>query len=238
MQRFLFLVSFVLTKSVYVSILGDPLQQKNPQIAWTGWNFCNGALAPSQYNQSVAPRLADCIQQVVVGPGPNGNMITDDMNNLDVGQVIPYPISNNTMDINMYAILKEQYLAYICDQLQVPTSGDPFTYNHWSIMFKSGNMNTGLNICNATNVNSISSNIIEGSFNNLPMNQPFMVHSYSTLRSGPYPGLSYVGYFAGTYDLPSSPTEEANMTDALHTYTESWFQYRVAEKLSLVDELR
>jgi hypothetical protein len=233
---FLSLVS--ISTCAYVSILGDPKQLKHPQVAWTGWNFCNGALAPSQYNQSISPRLADCIQQVVAGPGPYGNMITQDMNDLGVGIPIPPPISNATTDINWYAVLKEQFLASICQQLQVPTSGAPFTYNHWSIMFKSGNMNTGLNICPATNVNNNNNNYnnnynndspISSSFNNLPMNQPFMVHQFSTPGvPGPYGGSSYVGYFAGTYDLPA-PGDEAALTSALETYTEAWFQYRIAE---------
>lgn len=145
------------TGAGYVSVIGDPgLANPVPAVAYTGWNFCNGALAPPVYNQSVSPRLADCV--LPDGAGPDGNAITDSDNNLGPGQPFPNPAFPPTTDINLYAREKELYLASKC---AVASPDGSFNASFWMVMFKSGNMNTAIGVCPHTNFTPAAKDYID-----------------------------------------------------------------------------
>lgn len=212
--------------------------------------------------------MADCMS--LSGPGPYGNTVQDSDNQLGVGQ--PIPGYTTPTDVNMYARVKELYLGGLCAK-PAPAgtwSSDAAAqspWSHWSIMFKSGNMNTADNLCPRTNSSGGSAvgaavtvgqmqhgarqlAALRGSaaaasaaeqhalarlrsrFDNKPMNQPLMVHSWSTPGTPlPYNGSGIMGYFAGTYDVDPtwSPAQTAAVQAALHNYTQAYFAFRIAE---------
>lgn len=132
----------------YVTVLGDPgMRNAQPSVGYEGWNFCNGALAPAEYNQSVSPRMADCVMGGG-GPGPFGNTITDADNALGPGIPFPGGAFPLTSDVNLYAREKELYFGSLC---AAPSPDGRFNSSMWMVMMKSGNMNTGVGVCPKTN---------------------------------------------------------------------------------------
>ena len=95
-------------------------------------------------------------------------------------------------DVNAYAVVKEAYLGDRCYKPSGgPTAGN---WSHWSVMMKSGNMDVSAGLCNTT------APAVAASFNNLPMNQPLVVHSPSA-ADWPLPytnGSGVSGYYAAT----------------------------------------
>ena len=99
-------------------------------------------------------------------------------------------------------------------------------------MFKSGNFDSASGICNSTTLPPAHHTDARPSFNNLPQNQPLMVHmATNTSMPLPYGASGSVGYFAGTYDIDTTWTaaEVADMQAALHNYTLAWYMFRIAE---------
>jgi hypothetical protein len=217
----------------YSSVLGDPgMKAETPSTSWCGWSFCNGALAPAEYS-TWSPRMADC-DGAGVGPGPNGNAVSL----ADEALTFPSPIPGHPealTDVNAYAIAKEQYLASVCGKNATSPAGKSWAWSAWGVMFKSGNMNTAIGICNSTNTTTApvpAADASPVSFDNGPMNQPLTVHGWT--QDGqplPYNSTGKVGYFAGTYDVNASwtPAEVAAVEAALHSYTQAWMAFRIAE---------
>lgn len=202
----------------YVSAMGDPLYSSaNQSVMITGWNFCNEALAPSEYPNKPSPRWADCAN----ADGTSRVSAAD--NALGPGDAFPLPGFNATSDVNAYAVEKELFLGERC------SNGEGS--NKWSfhtIMLKSGNMNIAANICPNTSNGTLSES---GGFNNLPMNQPLVSLTPAVMRSVPYNGQSLVGSVSATYDVNPSwtPTETAAVRSALDDYLALWIDYRFAE---------
>ena len=217
-------------KENFKSVIGDPgMKAKLPTTAWTGWNFCNGAKGPLKFRSLdlPSPRMADC----VIPGSMFKNAISNFDNNLRIGQVSPI----KTRDVNVFARMKELYLGKLCSR---PFEFDKTSnYSHWSVMFKSGNMDISKGLCvetagrdvlNTRHVTPASAdrdNNHELSFNNLPMNQPIMVHRWTSNDNG-WTG----GFFAGTYDVNSSWTasEKQQVKDALMDYSEKVVQHRIS----------
>jgi hypothetical protein len=95
----------------------------------------------------------------------------------------PLPGYGAPTDINQYAIAKEGYLGDACSK---PAPGPRvFNWSHWSVMFKSGNMDLSKGLCNSTappsppGDDSGAAVRARSQFNNLPMNQPLVVHQDS-----------------------------------------------------------
>lgn len=219
----------------WTSIIGDPgMSAPSPSTGLSLWSFCNSALAPPEFSPDPSPRMADC-GFGSGGAGPGGNLITESDEALSLGQ--PIPGFGNPADANSYAITKEQYLATRCFKPFPANASRP--YSHWSIMFKSGNMDLSKGVCPRTNatggapaLRSPGASSGRVGFNNNPMNQPLVVHGWTA--SGvpvPYNGTGVMGYYAGTYDVNATwtPAEVAAVQGALHNYTAAWFAHRVAE---------
>ena len=113
----------------WMSVLGDPrMQSQLPSTSYTGWNFCNGAAAPSGFPTNPSPRLADC-------PRPEGgNRISPADNALGLGQPIPGQTPTPT-DADRYARAKERYLRERCSQPAANRSLG--NQSGWQVMFKS-----------------------------------------------------------------------------------------------------
>ena len=240
---FCILPTFLLSQPTYKTFVGDPgMTNPYPSTSLCLWTFCNQAIGPSNYYPGPSPRYADCFSNN--GPGPNNNLITLIDENLVPGDEFPNPLFNNTWDINQYARTKELYLASQCGRL---SSDQTFNYSGWGIMFKSGNMNIAMNLCAKTNSTSTISpntgipvlsrpwqnkfsNALQ--FNNLPMNQPLVVHGWTAENIPvPYNSTGFMGYFAGTYDVNPNWTrpESFLVQEALHSYTQAWMSYRIEE---------
>jgi hypothetical protein len=183
---------------------------------WTGWSFCNQAQQPDGYASmgQPSPRLAQCPQ------------VTERDNQLRFPD--PIPGFSPAHDENHYARLKELYLSHKCND------------SVWSIMFKSGNLDSKTSeFCPKTGGNSnASSNIISkpqisGPFDDLPMNQPLMVHGTTTLSNDDNAkSRQLYYYFAGTYDVNSSwlPWQIRQVQHALHQYSQAWLDHDNNEK--------
>lgn len=214
------LLERLLPASSWVSALGNPgLMAERDNVLVTGWNFCNGALAPPQYPSHPSPRWADC-------PG-----VTAADNALGPGDAFPLPGYNATTDANEYAIQKGLYLGQLCNQT---AASGAFSYSYSTVMLKSGNMNVAANICPETAPAPPSAALRRDgplAFNNLDMNQPLLQLQPAALRPVPYGGTGYVGYLGATYDVNASwtPAEVAAVQAALGAYTEQWIAYRFAE---------
>ena len=207
----------------WVSALGDPSSQSPfPAVLVVGWNFCNMALAPQGYPSHPSPRWADCIND------DGTQAVSDADNGLGPGDVFPLPGFNATTDVNAYALEKELFLAARCSR---PSSnGGPAreSYAFHTIMLKSGNMDVAADICPQTVARASG---VEGAFNNLPMNQPVLALTQSTLQAVPYGGQGYVGHFGATYDVPANATtaELDELRAALKLYSAAWVAFRFAE---------
>jgi hypothetical protein len=226
----------------YVSVLGDPgMAAAVPAVSWEGWNFCNSGVNPSNYSAGPSPRMADCLPApgAPAGPGPFGNVVTDADNALMVGQPFPLPNFTAPGDQAGYAIVKEQYLGALCARPAAPSAPSALPWSYWTVMFKSGNMQTGAGLCaemgaggDAVAGSAASIDHARVGFNNLPMNQPWMVHGWTTPgQAVPYNGSGLIGYFAGTYDGDPAwtPSQLAAVQAALHNYTQAWISFRFAE---------
>ena len=52
------------SQGTWKTLIGDPgMTAEYPATAWCGWNFCNGAKGPEEYDHLnfPSPRLADCL---------------------------------------------------------------------------------------------------------------------------------------------------------------------------------
>lgn len=194
-----------------------------PAVAYCSWSFCNYAAASLGY-PTFTTRMADC-------PG----QVTDADNALMPPQVIPG--YGDPSDVNTYAIFKEAYLGDVCGKpSQGPTPGN---WSHWSVMFKSGNMDPVENLCNSTAPGLAGSMDVAPrplQFDNLPMNQPLVVHNASAPGWAlPYTNATGVsGYFAGTYDVPKGADASvlAALSEALHQYQLALYAFRLQELAS------
>jgi len=196
--------------SRWVSILGDPgMQSQAPATAFCAWNFCNGAKAPPAFPAAPSPRMADCAL------ADGGNAVSSAANELGVGTDIPgYP---NTLDVDLYARNKELYLGHLCSRpAPQPSLGN---YSGFSVMFKSGNMDSSQKICPCV-VDKCGPMKRGSGF----MSQPLMVHSPTSIDGA--------GFFAGTYDIEPqwSPAERAAVQAELLHHTHAWVVYRQAER--------
>eukprot|EP00040_Diaphanoeca_grandis_P012030 m.61408 g.61408 ORF g.61408 m.61408 type:complete len:530 (+) comp22977_c0_seq2:205-1794(+) len=190
----------------WMSALGDPgMMLPNPSTQFTAWNFCNGAKAPAAFATNPSPRMADC--SVASG----GNAVTEAANDLGLGTDVPgFPPTN---DVDLYARQKELYLGKLCSK-----TAEQGNWSAWSVMFKSGNMDTDQNICPCVVPHCGPKHAGSGF-----MSQPLMVHGWTNNNAS--------GYFAGTYDVEPSwtPAEKTAVQNALTQYTEDWIRYRLLE---------
>lgn len=170
-----------------VSALPDPrMQAPNPAVLIEGWNFCNraGSGAVPGLNLQPSPRYADCV-------AANGTQLVSAADNA----------AFNLTDADDYAVAKHIRLADLCtiDRAQ----GVPRSF--WTAMLKSGNFIEALGLCKKTSAagggeTPAAPAAVEGSFDNKPMNQPLVAHSWS--RAGPS-GV-FEGMFNGTWDVNAS----------------------------------
>ena len=150
------------------------------------WNFCNRAGPPFTGDPSLpSPRYADCVgnrfDTINCTFGPNeDNCISMELNNA---------APNDTSQDDAFAVNKEGELGSKC---QIND-----TY-FWTAMLKNGNYISSSNLCQCPYPPQASSISHKSSLkaNNLPMNQPLVIHKYTD--------LSYNGYFEGTWDLNAS----------------------------------
>lgn len=192
------------------SILGDPgMADPLPATAFTAWNFCNGARAPPAFSPTPAPRMADCVTR-------SGNAVSAAANSLGVGTAIPgFP---DTQDVDVYARDKELFLGRLCSRPARDSALGNYTAG-FSVMFKSGNMDTKQGLCPCV-VEKCGPKHAGSGY----MNQPLVVHQPT--------GAGGVGFFAGTYDvLPNwTATNTEAVRVALRNHTEAWIAYRAAER--------
>ncbi|CAB9499095.1 expressed unknown protein [Seminavis robusta] len=204
--------------SVSVSVLttgGMSYRFASDSTVWVGWSFCNQAREPDAYQalKLPSPRRAICPK------------ITHQDNDLTYPQPIPN-LAASTSIVNSdskyvypetpdeYARAKEVYLSHKCKDAT------------WAVMFKSGNFDSKTEqLCKHTTstgstATQNSTPIIQGPFNDLPMNQPLMVQG--TVK-GNSTHKQY-SYFAGTYDVDPywSPFKIQLVQAALHQYTQEW----------------
>ena len=154
------------------------MRAPSPAVAWTGWNFCNGARGPEGYPSAPAPRLADC----VAVSDTHLNAVSEADNALAPGDSIPgVPPPANAEE---YARAKERYLGSLCARpSRAPAPA--FNYSHWSVMFKNGNFDPGQRLCAHTAEAAAPSAYTgpaaaTGSIRGRPMNQPLMVHRWTS----------------------------------------------------------
>lgn len=217
----------------WTSVLGDPgMRTPSPHTQWCGWNFCNGAKAPASFPAVPSPRMADCAAPD--GQGRYVNAVSDSDNALGVGQPIPGPDGFNGTDVDVYARRKELYFRRLC-------SANSSTYAGWSVMFKSGVMDTGQNICPCV-VQGYPCGPKHTGGKGSAMNQPLMVHH--SFGADPWDGrssktgaIALAGYFAGTYDIDSNWTAaERNAAEqALRSYTDAWLAHRLSPASGAAD---
>ena len=215
------------SQGTWKTLIGDPgMTAEYPATAWCGWNFCNGAKAPEEYDRLnfSSPRLADC---QISSKGKNAVSVEDNL--LRAGESIPG--ENETKDVEVFAREKELFLGRLCAR---PFATDKkIKFSHWSVMFKSGNMDLSKGLCPETLGEKDKKSHL--GFNNLPMNQPLMVHRW-TKQSNGWSG----GFFAGTYDVNVSWTSDQleEVQSALLAYTDISVQQRVRERWSSHDKAR
>ena len=205
------------------------MRSESISVAFEAWNMCNGAEVPAEYRTwfQPSPQMADCILN-----GTSVNAITAFDNSLAPGDGFPGSPLPNTTNVNEYSILKQVYLGGLCQQASLgPVPGN---WSFWKVMFKNGNFNQSSLVCNATSLQGTApgTRAHPVTFNNLPMNQPLMTNQFTLAGQPlPYGGVGSVGYFAGTYDIQTdwTPAEVAAMQQALHNYTQAWYEYRINE---------
>ena len=224
--------------SSWTSLLDDPgMQSPTPKTQWTGWNFCNLARAPKSFPAVPSPRFADC----PAAPDKQGryiNAVTDSDNALGVGQPIPGFGGFNATDVEAYARQKEIYFRRLCSANSSTHSG---MSAGWSVMFKSGVIDTDEQICPCAFEGRPCGPFHAGG-NGAAMNQPLMVrHSFGAHpwdgRSSMNGASAVAGYFAGTYDVDSNWTAAARaaVEQALRSYTDSWLAYRLNSATATAD---
>eukprot|EP01084_Bolivina_argentea_P155356 270733_1 len=171
----------------WISILGDPqlrFAPNGPRIMIEAWNFCNRA-GPSFPGDPPlpSPRYADCVNtkanNCTYGSN-NNNCITPQLNNAQTKNP-----SNGTEE-DFFTINKEANLGSKC---QIDN-----TY-FWTAMLKSGNYISSSKLCGPPYPPSPPSSQ-HITFNELPMNQPIVLHNYTNSKSH--------GLFEGTWDINSS----------------------------------
>ena len=98
------------SQGTWKTLIGDPgMTAEYPATAWSGWNFCNGAKGPEEYDRLnfSSPRLADC---QISSKGKNAVSVEDNL--LRAGESIPG--ENETKDVEVFAREKELYLGRLC----------------------------------------------------------------------------------------------------------------------------
>ena len=192
------------------SVLGDPgMRSGNSAVQWSGWNFCNGAVAPEEYPTDPSPRMADCFL--------NGTQLISFEDN----QEGPTTNHDSRLSIDLLARQKEVRLAQKCRHASNHES-NPFDISGWHVMFKSGAFNYLENICPCAARPPHRCKPLY--FGPGAMNQPLMVHQFTNSQG--------IGYFAGTYDVdPEWGTDTiAAVQQALHHYARSWIGHRRSER--------
>lgn len=221
------------------SVLDDPGMRSPPRTQWCGWSFCNGAKAPVNFPAVPSPRMADCA--IPDGKGGYINAVSDSDNALGVGQPIPGPGGFNGTDVDLYARRKELYFRRLCSvNSSLSHSGE--TSAGWSVMFKSGVMDTDQHICPCVVEGGRLCGPKHDGGKGSAMNQPLMVHH--TFGTGPWDGRSsktgvntLAGYYAGTYDVDVNWTDadRAAVEQALRSYTDAWITQRLSPASTAAD---
>ena len=197
------------------STLGDPgMRSANVAVGFTAWSFCNGARAPTAFDASPSPRMADCVVD-------GAQRVTETDNSLgpDGG---PVPGYQRTDDVDLFAREKEYYLAKVCtQQVKQQLRGEPFNFSGWQVMFKSGIMDSNLNLCPCSGTPARCTHKHAGPGS--PMNQPLTAHGWTDTHGR--------GFFAGTYDSDPSwnASVRSGMRSAVAAHTRAWVAYREAE---------
>ena len=217
----------------FVSVSGDPgLLSPAIAVMLTGWNFCNMALAPPEFDARPSPRWADC-----ASPNDGTPQVSAADNALGPGDAFPLPGFNATDDANAYAVQKGLFLAQRCERASAGASA--FNWGYHTVMWKSGNMDMAAGICPETSppppaAASLHAAAAPLRFNNLKMNQPLVALHPARPAKVPYspsPTGGFVGWAAGTYDVNASwsAAEVAAVQAALEDYTAAWVAFRFAE---------
>ena len=151
-----------------------------------------------------SPRYADCVgintNECVYGPYGN-NCISQELNN-----AAPSNTSNGTI-CDEFAVNKEANLGSKC------LVNDSY---FWTAMLKNGNYIASSNLCGPPYPPQPHNQFGETrtlKFNELPMNQPLVLHSYTNNESN--------GYFEGTWDLNASK-DLINPTSNLSYFKFQW----------------
>ncbi|KAL9232192.1 hypothetical protein vseg_007330 [Gypsophila vaccaria] len=189
------------TTTNYVSVIGDPgMQRDGLRVGIESWNQCNevGEETPG----FGSPRAADCFDLLLENPRTNSyniqHKVTDEDNKLGVGQPIPGQKSKPTLfnNVDLYAPLKEQYLASKCE-----VEDTPKPWHFWMIMLKNGNFDTFASKCpkNGVQVGPFGPDPRFDCFGKGCMGHPTMHHGYTTLVDDQSGTLR--GRFFGTWDI-------------------------------------
>eukprot|EP01084_Bolivina_argentea_P155357 270734_1 len=178
----------------YVSILGDPgltFAPNGPRVMIEAWNYCSNAGPHFVGDPPLpSPRYADCVglssNNCTFGPY-NNNCVPESLNNAQPSN------TSNPYECDQFAIQKEQKLGTKCRVND--------TY-FWSTMLQNGNYILSSNLCPDQNWG-----------NNLPMNQPRILHQYTD--------NTYHGYFEGTWDINVS-INMINITNNISYFKLEW----------------
>ncbi|KAJ4981802.1 hypothetical protein NE237_032639 [Protea cynaroides] len=207
----------------YISAVGDPgMRRDGLRVAIEAWNQCNevGEEAPNM----PSPRAADCfdVYKAVpqVGKDDQCNIckmipymlvhrVTEEDNKLRVGDPFLRVDPNALNNVDLYAAEKELYLGSKC---QVNDTPNPWQF--WMIMLKSGNMDTTAASCPKNGMKAAPFGPDPGfpCFGKGCMNQPFIIHKYTTLQG---PNMTTLrGSFYGSWDLDTiwSSENEGNIS--------------------------
>ncbi|KAI4304427.1 hypothetical protein MLD38_039940 [Melastoma candidum] len=195
----------------YVSAVGDPGMRRDAlRLALESWNQCNEVGEETQHMGS--PRYADCFDVYGASPAPNEkdcslcsllpyvlvHRVTEEDNNLGVGNQIPGGHPDMISEVDAYAAVKELYLGAKCQVEDVPNP-----WHFWMIMLKNGNMDTFASMCpkNGQKAGPFGPDSSFPCFGKGCMNHPVVHHDYTTLQG---PDLTTLrGRFFGTWDLDS-----------------------------------
>lgn len=233
-----------------------------PSTSLTLWTFCNQAIGPNNYFTGPSPRYADCASIDGPGPNGNKITLMDenlipgdafpnpifnttwDINQYartkelylasqcaslspdqsfnSSGWAIMFKSGNMNIAMNLCpktnSTVTNTYAAAVAPSLSVINGASENDHNSQS------------NVKLSRPWNRRDSNSLR--FNNLPMNQPLVVHGWTADNQPvPYNSTGFMGYFAGTYDVNPNATmpDTFLVQQALHSYTQAWMQYRIDE---------
>lgn len=152
-----------------------------------------------------APRWADCVPLSGRGAGPNGNLVTEEANSQGL------PAGSNASLCDAFAEQKERDLGTLCERKPAGVGNSSF---FWTSMIKSGNFDNDMEciVCGLWCQQDQCCTQSRINYNQLQMNQPYILHEWSALDAeGGFAGSFYGSYDAG---VTPSPPSEVDLSEA------------------------